>query len=159
MAPSTPLPPFQHLLDAHARDLHRYLVAQVGPVDGADCFQDAVLAALRAYPDLRSAENLRGWLFTIARNKVRDHHRARARRPDAVDPLPDRVGDGPPPDPDPSLWVRVGGLPPKQRRAVALRFGLDLPYVEIGRALGCTEGAARQNVRAGLATLREELGR
>ena len=73
------LPPFQTLLDEHAADLHRFLVASVGPHDGADCFQETVISALRAYPGLRHADNLRGWLFTIAHRKVIDHAR-RVRR-------------------------------------------------------------------------------
>ena len=74
------LPPFQTLLDEHADDLYRFLVASVGPHDGADCFQETIVAALRAYPELRHAENLRGWLFTIAHRKVVDHARGVARR-------------------------------------------------------------------------------
>jgi RNA polymerase sigma factor (sigma-70 family) len=151
------LPPFQTLLDAHARDLHRFVVAQIGAHDGADCFQEAVLAALRAYPGLREGTNLRGWLFTIAHHKVIDHHRAAARRPVAVDRLPeagvhdrDASGDGP-------LWAAVARLPEKQRGAVVLRYLLDMPYAEVGRILGCSEAAARQNVRAGLGALRQEV--
>jgi DNA-directed RNA polymerase specialized sigma24 family protein len=53
----------------------------------------------------------------------------------------------------------VRHLPPKQRGAVALRYLADLPYLEIGAALGCSEAAARQNVRAGLAALRREVTR
>ena len=150
------LPPFQQLLDAHGADVHRFCVAQAGPHQGADCFQEAVLAALRAYPDLRDDRNLRGWLFTIAHHKVLDHHRATARRPQPVATVPDRGGldDGPP---DGDLWHAVGRLPDKQRGAVALRYLGDLPYAEIGVVLGCSEAAARQNVRAGLAALRQEV--
>ena len=74
------LPPFQTLLDEHGADLHRYLVASVGPHDGADCFQETVIAALRAYPGLAHDRNLRGWLFTIAHRKVIDHARGTGRR-------------------------------------------------------------------------------
>ena len=64
--------------------------------------------------------------------------------------LPDMVDDG--------LWGQVGELPPKQRSAVLLRFVADRPYADIAGALDCSEAAARQNVRAGLQRLREELG-
>lgn len=150
------LPPFQQLLDHHAVDVHRYCVALVGPHDGADCFQEAVLAALRAYPDLRDASNLRGWLFTIAHHKVLDHHRARGRRPTLPGDLPEVVAAAPEAV-DGALWRAVGRLPEKQRGAIALRYLGDLPYAEIGSALGCSEAAARQNVRAGLAALRQEV--
>ncbi len=152
------LPPFQQLLDAHAVDLHRFCVAQAGPHHGPDCFQEAVLAALRAYPGLRDDGNLRGWLFTIAHHKVLDHHRATSRRAVPVGDAPERpVGGGEPVDDD--LWRTVSRLPGKQRGAIALRYLGDLPYAEIGVALGCSEAAARQNVRAGLAGLRQEVTR
>lgn len=152
------LPPFQQLLDAHAVDLHRFCVAQAGPHHGPDCFQEAVIAALRAYPTLTDARNLRGWLFTIAHHKVLDHHRAVARRPVPVAEPPDQVADPALPDDD-GLWAAVGRLPDKQRGAIALRYLGDLPYAEIGAVLGCSEAAARQNVRAGLAGLRQEATR
>jgi RNA polymerase sigma factor (sigma-70 family) len=158
------LPPFQRLLDEHGAALHRFCLAQVGPDHGPDCFQEAVLAALRAYPGVRSDTNLRGWLFTIAHHKVIDHHRAARRRPVAVGDA--RAGPtwSVPADPEPEvvavdLWEAVGALPAKQRGAVALRFLGDLPYADIATALGCSEAAARQNVRAGLASLRTEVTR
>ncbi len=152
------LPPFQQLLDVHGADLHRFCVAQVGLHHGPDCFQEAVISALRAYPELRDDRNLRGWLFTIAHHKVLDHHRAAARRPTPVPDVPDQGAfDGTVADGD--LWEAVGHLPDKQRGAVALRYLVDLPYAEIGVVLGCSEAAARQNVRAGLAALRQEVSR
>ena len=48
---------------------------------------------------------------------------------------------------------------PKQRTSIVYRFVNDLPYAEIGRIVGCSEAAARQNVRAGLASLRGALER
>ena len=150
------LPPFQQLLDAHGADVHRFCIAQAGPHHGPDCFQETVISALRAYPELRDQRNLRGWLFTIAHHKVLDHHRASGRRPLPVDALPERPAD-PDHGPDAALWLAVGRLPTKQRGAIALRYLGDLAYAEIAVALDCSEGAARQNVRAGLAALRQEV--
>jgi RNA polymerase sigma factor (sigma-70 family) len=161
----TTLPPFQRLLDEHAPDLHRFLVASVGPHDGADCFQETVVAALRAYPGLRHADNLRGWLFTIAHRKVIDHVRRRARAVPVADPPEIRAAPATEPDglgavalADPELWAAVRALPPKQRTAVVQRHLLDRPYDEVAEIIGCSEEAARQNVRAGLQRLRHELG-
>src|SRR5262249_41252907 len=72
------LPPFQTLLDAHGRDVYRFLIASVGRLDADDCYQETWLAALRAYPALRDASNLRSWVLTIAHRKAIDHLRARA---------------------------------------------------------------------------------
>src|SRR4029077_8444010 len=82
-----PLPPFQHLLDDFAGDVLRFLVAQVGMPDADDCFQETFIAALRSYPTLRDASNLRGWLLTIARRKAIDSRRAASRRPLLVDSI------------------------------------------------------------------------
>ncbi|HEY8859654.1 MAG TPA: sigma-70 region 4 domain-containing protein, partial [Gaiellales bacterium] len=58
--------------------------------------------------------------------------------------------------PDPALWRAVRRLPEKQRAAVALRFAADLDYAAIGDVIDCSEAAARQNVRVGLAGVRRE---
>ncbi len=149
------LPPFQTLIDLHGREVHRYLAACVGPIDADDCWQETMLAALRAYPGLRDDRNLRGWLLRIAARKVLDSHRAARRRPVPVADVPDRGFESPPPS-DSALWRAVRRLPEKQRAAVALRFAADLDYATIGDVIDCSEAAARQNVRAGLAGVRRE---
>ncbi len=150
------LPPFELLVETHATELHRFLVRSVGVTDAQDCLQETFMSALRAYPGLRHAENLRAWLYTIAQRKATDTIRRRARRPttdlNGVDPVATA-----PLEPDGYLWGRVGALPPKQRSAVVQRFALDLPYVEIGQRMGISEEAARQNVSAGLRRLRREV--
>ena len=153
------LPPFQTLLDEHAADVHRFLVASVGPHDGADCFQETVISALRAYPDLRHADNLRGWLFTIAHRKVVDHARRVGRNAVPVADPPEVVvaADELRLDGDAALLAAVRQLPPKQRTAVVQRYLLDRSYAEVAAVVGCSEDAARQNVRAGLQRLRQEL--
>ena len=159
------LPPFQTLLDAHGSDVHRFLVASVGRHDADDCYQETWLAALRAYPKLRDAANLRSWVFTVAARKAIDHVRARRRqavpvgevpeptpayaRPDAQDAL----------DPQDDLWRRVRELPPKQRTALALRYVADAGYDEISVVMGTSEEAARRSVHEALKRLRTEYQR
>jgi RNA polymerase sigma factor (sigma-70 family) len=155
------LPPFQVLLDRHADDLHRYLIAVVGHADAGDAFQDVMVAALRAYPDLRDASNLRGWLFTVAHNQAIDRHRQRARRPQevalvAAGGMSARSVDATAID-EVGVWSAVAELPPMQRSAVVLRYVADLPYRDVAVAIGCSEPAARQNVREALRKLREEV--
>ena len=151
------LPPFETLIDDHATELHRFLVGCVGPTEAEDCLQETFMSALRAYPRLRHGDNLRAWLYTIARRKGTDAIRRVARRPtrdlDGVDPAatpaPEPIDDG--------VWQSVRGLPAKQREAVVHRFVLDLAYAEIGARMGTSEEAARQNVSAGLRRLRREV--
>lgn len=150
------LPPFQQLIDAHAGELHRFLTACVGPVDADDCLQETLLSALRAYPRLARADNLRGWLFTIAHRKATDTVRHRVRHPaadlDGIEPAVAPLNAG-----DDELWGAVRALPPKQRAAVVHRFVFDLAYRDIGERMGTSEEAARQNVSAGLRRLRLEV--
>src|SRR3954447_19577585 len=87
-----PLPPFQLAADEYRDQLARFLSATVGPDDAEDCLQETLISALRAYPRLRAGSNVRAWLFTIARNKALDEHRARARRPVPVLTVPEQPG-------------------------------------------------------------------
>ena len=134
-------------------DVYRFLVASVGPHDADDCFQETFLSALRAYPTLRDASNLRAWLFTIATRKTLDHWRAAKRRPVPVEELPE-VAAPEAPDGQPELWRAVADLPPLQRAAVIHRYVLDLPYADIAAALGTSEEAARANAYEGRRKLR-----
>ena len=159
-------PPFQTLLDAHGRDIHRFLVASVGRVDADDCYQETWLAALRAYPKLRDASNLRSWIFTVASRKAIDHGRARRRQPVPVADVPEPAGAdaggfaigtaGGGIGADDGLWSRVRALPPKQRTALALRYVADAGYDEIATVMDTSEDAARRNVHEALKRLRTE---
>jgi RNA polymerase sigma factor (sigma-70 family) len=159
------LPPFQRLLDAHGRDLHRFLVALVGPVDADDCYQEACLSALRAYPGLRDASNLRSWLLTIGHHKAIDQLRARQRQAIPMDELPEPASapseesDNGIWDANNGIWEAVRTLPPKQRTALALRYVVDAAYAEISAVMETSEEAARRNVHEGIKRLRMEYQR
>jgi RNA polymerase sigma factor (sigma-70 family) len=157
------LPPFQALIDAHATELHRFLVASVGRDRAEDCLQETLLSALRAYPRLRHGENLRAWLYTIAHRKATDAVRRIVRRPATTDldglPLSAEPSVPAHEPSDDGLWQAVSTLPGKQRTAVVHRFVLDLDYRSIAERMGTTEEAARQNVSAGLRRLRKEMDR
>ena len=154
------LPPFQALLDAHGRAVHRFLQASVGPIEADDCYQETWLAALRGYPRRHDASNLRSWILTVAHRKAIDHLRARARRPVPVtdpEPLGAAARSQPAAEPpDAALWAGVAELPDKQRTAVALRFVADCPYAEIGAVMKTSPEAARRSVHEGLTRLRKE---
>jgi RNA polymerase sigma factor (sigma-70 family) len=151
------LPPFERLVDAHAAELHRFLVGLVGPAEAEDCLQETFMSALRAYPRLRHADHLRAWLYTIAQRKAADAIRRSARRPtrdlDGIEAAAPAAAELP----DDGLWRSVRELPAKQRAAIVHRFVLDLAYADIGQRMGTSEEAARQNVSAGLRRLRRQV--
>ena len=156
------LPPFQHLVDAHWRDVTRLSHALTGPDDGDDVAQQAWTQAYAAYPALRSATNLRGWLLTITHRCAMDAHRGRGRRAVPTDDeVLARAGtpvvDGPETGlVDEALWEQVARLPQRQREAVVLKYVGDLDHAAIAAVLGTTPTMSRRLVSDGLRALREE---
>jgi RNA polymerase sigma factor (sigma-70 family) len=152
-----PLPPFQAFLDEHRGPVLSFLRSMVGHSDADDVFQETFIAAMRAY-DRLDGEHPRAWVITIARRKAIDHFRARARRPEPHDELPEQVSHDANPGEGgggPQFCAAVAGLPPKQRDAVALRYAADLAYADIAAAIDSSEEAARQSVHEGLKKLRK----
>jgi RNA polymerase sigma factor (sigma-70 family) len=155
------LPPFQVLLDEYRVDVYRFCVATAGRSEADDCFQETWIAALRGYPRLQRADNLRAWLLRIAHNKAMDLHRSRGRRAVPVESVPEPAGapaasgQEAVAGAEPELWEAVRALPPKQRTAVFCRTVLGMPYAELARLLESSEDAARRNVFEGLRTLRQ----
>jgi RNA polymerase sigma factor (sigma-70 family) len=138
-----------------------FLRAMVGQDEAEDCFQETFIAAMKAYDRMDNAHP-RAWVMTIARRKAIDHHRARARRPEPREQVPEVAAparDGRLGDLDGAVWAGVAGLGEGQRAAVALRYAGDLGYREIGLALDCSEEAARKRVSDGLRALRETVDR
>lgn len=147
------LPPFQEFLDAHREEVYRFLVVLVGHNHADDCFQETFLSALKSYPRMKNASNLRGWVLTIAHRKAMDSFRSESRRPIAAGELPETASNAR--ESNTELWSAVRSLPDKQRVAVTHRFVNDLPYGDIGRIMGTSEEAARRSVHEGVKKLRE----
>ena len=151
------LPPFETFLEQHRTPVYRLLLAMVGPHGADDCFQETFMSALRAYPRLRAGSNLRGWVLTIATRKAFDHLRAQKRRAVPVEEVPEQPVAAPEMNGEPELWSAVRSLPPMQRAAVVHRYVFDLTYEDVGRALGCSEEAARASAYEGRRRLRKLL--
>ena len=127
-------PPFERFYEAYRDDVFRLLVRLLGRQGADDAFQETFLRALRAYPRLRHADNLRAWAFTIATRVALDERRRDRPSPDP----PDRGAN----DDRPAyaeLEHLAGSLPRTERAAVVLRYGYDLAYADIAAALGSTE--------------------
>ena len=152
------LPPFQHLVDEHWRDVAR-LAHALAPGSGDDVAQQAWTQALAAYPRLTHGRNLRSWLLTITHRCAMDSHRAARRTTPHEDPalLAEAPTQLPPEVPDGDLWARVAALPPRQRDAVVLRFVGDLDHRAVAAALGTSPGMSRRLVSDANATLRLDL--
>ena len=147
-------PPFDRVVSEHGPALLRFCAAQVGAERAEDCLQETLLAALRAYGELRDAGALRAWLFSIAARKATDMHRAHARTPQPTEVVDTAAPAEDAPPRDETLWELVRALPDKQRHAVTLRYRADLTHAEIARVMETSEPAARRNVFEGLERLR-----
>ena len=56
-----------------------------------------------------------------------------------------------------SIWRLLGGLPPKQRTALVLRYWAGLSEAEIAHEMSCAPGTVKTHAARGIATLRESL--
>lgn len=148
--------PFEAVVAAHGDVVLRVCKAMLGPADADDAWSETFLAALRAYPDLPSGSNVRGWLVTIAHRKALDAIRKRRRAPVPAAEVPDTASHDTRHDAEIDLALReaLDALAPKQRGAVVLHHVAGMPYAEVGEVLGTTSAAARRSAADGIARLR-----
>ena len=158
------LPPFETLIDAHAYELHRFLVGLVGPTEAEDCLQETYMSALRAYPRLRHGDNLRAWLYTIAHNTVIDHYRTRKpttaledvqlSQPDYSEAVESEIDLAVEMK---TIKVAMRNLTTDQQQVLTLRFIDGMSNNEIAQHLGKREGAIRALQMRGLQALAKQL--
>jgi RNA polymerase sigma factor (sigma-70 family) len=149
------IPPFESFYVEHRDAVFGFLARRLGRTAAEDAFQETFLRALRAYARLEHGRHLRAWIFTIAARVAID---ASQRKPSDTVSL---GGEPSSEDARPAyleLEHLAEELPPAERAAVVLRYGYDLPYSEIGAALGSSEDAARQAASSGIRRLRRKEG-
>jgi RNA polymerase sigma factor (sigma-70 family) len=156
MMEAVAIPPFERFYVEYRDEVLRYLRRLLGQ-RAEDAWQETFLKALRAYDRLDHARHLRAWVFTIATRVAMDELR---RRP-TVALEPETLADGSSAaELQRAAYLELehltDGLPPTERAAVVLRYGYDLPYGEIGAALGSSEEAARAAASSGVRRLRRE---
>ncbi len=109
---------------------------------------------IRTYERWDRLDNPGGYLRTTVVNRCNDHHRRRLRRrTHTVAAVIDHTVR----DPDDVLADVIGGLKPKRRAAVVLRYYLDLPQAEIAEILGVRPGTVKSLLHRALADLRTAL--
>jgi RNA polymerase sigma-70 factor (ECF subfamily) len=133
--------------------------------DAADVTQEVFIRVHRALPRFDGRSQLYTWLYRITVNLCLDMRDRLARLPlvDDGEALRDRSSEGI--DEDAAVaretgWLvarAVAKLPPRQRAMVVLRLYQDLPYLEIARIMGCSEGTVKATMFAALRRLRRVL--
>jgi RNA polymerase sigma factor (sigma-70 family) len=122
-----------------------------------DLLGEVFLQVARSLPRFRGdeGEELRRWVFTIARNRVIDDARRRSRRGrlGPIGPAGEEAAASNVEPIDPELLRAMGRLTPEQREVVALRFVADLSLEDVARITGRTTGAVKAMQARGLASL------
>ena len=152
------------LVERHARPLARFVASLGARQEVEELVQDTFVRAFASLDGFRGQSTLRTWLFTIARNLMRDRLRAVKGRAeegelndshvatghDALDQL---VAD----ETAARLRWAVGRLTPLQRDVFTLRVTQGLSYREIAEVLGSTEGAARVHYFNAMRAIKDQI--
>lgn len=150
------------LLRRHFDGLYLFFATKVdGPVD--DLVQGTLLSAVEQRDRLRDPTRFRGYLFRIARNRLVDHYRARARH--RTEPVTSRVAGA---DARPSLVLAEGEeqqlmlrslrrLPLDLQVAVGLHYFQGLKIQEIAEATDTPAGTVKYRLSTARERLREQV--
>ena len=132
--------------------------------DAEDLAQDALERAIRGLSTFNPAKgDLEGWLWRIVLNAGRDAGRIASRQRLIIELIVERwsrdevaldLSDQPEAA---EVMDAVRSLSRRHRAVLALRFGADLSYRQVGRSLGVSEAAALMATRRALANLRTRL--
>jgi RNA polymerase sigma factor (sigma-70 family) len=123
--------------------------------DAEDVVQEVMVAAWRAWDQLRDPQRREAWLTRICvRESVRSGRKRRARflREESID---DRVSAAPATPSEMNWDAAFSGLSRQQRAVVALHFSHGYTLDECARLMGCRPGSARQHLARALRHLRE----
>lgn len=155
-----------YLYDEYSPRLLAYARSR-GAVEPEDLVGEVFLQVVRDLTGFEGGEpQFRGWIFTIARNRVIDDHRRRRRRPyDST--APDAISlIGETGDVEAEALASLGDaevrelltrLTPDQRDVLFLRIIADLPVEQVADVMGKRPGAVKALQRRGLSRLEEIL--
>jgi RNA polymerase sigma-70 factor (ECF subfamily) len=151
--------------DLYYEPLFRYISFRVSDRHAAeDLTNDVFTRFLTALRDRRAPDTtLRGWLYGVATNVVRDYYRKRYRSAHVeLDEMIESPEIGPAEMAEAALTradlrQAMAGLTDEQQNVIALRFGYELPIQEVARTMGKTEGAIKQLQARAIAALARKM--
>jgi RNA polymerase sigma-70 factor (ECF subfamily) len=158
---------FRHLVEPyrHALEVHCYRMLGSAQ-DAEDLAQETLLRAWRALDRFEPRVQFQTWLYRIATNACLDELKRRTRRPQPVDPFPDRAPDetaSPTYDPAARYAIREGmelalmraiqELPGRQRAVLIFRDVLGWTAPEVAEVLGSTVASVNSALQRARATI------
>jgi RNA polymerase sigma-70 factor (ECF subfamily) len=173
---------FETLVRRHQRGVYAFVRRFVkSHDDAADLTQRTFVRAMGSIGTFEGRSEFRTWLFRIAVNLCKNHHRDRGRRGEVAMDLerldaleaPGEAGAGGGGGDGGGAALGPGGLitreeteavraavetlPPKQQMTLCLRVYQDMSFKEVAQAMGCREGTAKVNFHHAVARLRRAL--
>jgi RNA polymerase sigma-70 factor, ECF subfamily len=155
---------FAELYENHFERVYAYVVRRVG--DRAETEDLTSEVFHHALANLQKFEwrgiPFAAWLFRIAANLISDRWQRSSREqvadePEQIESLPAKGAELEEVERKAMLFRMVDGLPPEQRRVVALRFVEQKSIKEVAREIRKTEGAVKQLQFRALTTLRARM--
>lgn len=140
---------FDAIMSRYELRLQRFLIGLVRDVELAhDLCQDTFLSAYKALPRTSGELRISAWLHTIALNSARSHYRRKGVRLSVPLEEDDRYVH---PGPDlqetvathDSVHAALALIPKQYAEVLLLQMSGDLSCREIGRVVGCSEGAVK----------------
>lgn len=151
---------YRSFLQELTRHLRGYLRKRMPYLhdDIEDLVQEILLAVHNARHTYRPGEPLTAWIHAIARYKVTDFFRARARRESLTEPLDDHAelfafSDDEPAHARRDIDTLLARLPDKQRLPIVHVKLQGLSVIETARITGLSESAVKVGVHRGLKAL------
>ena len=156
--------PYRHALEVHC---YRMLGSAQ---DAEDMAQETLLRAWRALERFEPRAQFQTWLYRIATNACLDELERRPRRPEPIDPYPDRPSDvtaSPIYDPAARYAIREGmelallraiqELPGRQRAVLIFRDVLGWTAPEVAEVLQSTVASVNSALQRARATIEQHL--
>ena len=149
----------EELIDRYYGAVFRYCRGHCGDRETAeDLTQETFLRLFRSLAGYSEEGKFRAWLFLIAKRLCINEGKKVPTYPlEGEESLPSPRNDMARTDDQDELRLLIEGLPPEQREAVYLRFGMGLSYRDIARATGCKLRTAQSRVAYALRNMRKRM--
>ncbi len=162
---------FRRLVEPHRHALEVHCYRMLGSAhDTEDLVQETLLRAWRALERFEPRAQFQTWLYRIDTNACLDELERRPRRPEPVDPFPDRASDqtaSPIYDPAARYAIREGmelgllraiqELPGRQRAVLIFRDVLGWTAPEVAELLESTVASVNSALQRARATIEQHL--
>ena len=154
------------VLRANSSDLLAYFARRVPiPADAADLLSEVMIVAWKRQGSIPTDDqDARMWMFGIARNVLRNHHRSSRRRIAVTERLRlELAAVQPTPSAGPDAAERaeavraVSALPPELKELVTLVHWEGLSIIDAGKVCGVSASTARSRYARARFLLRESL--